>query len=142
MGDEKLSVSDLPMLSCHYIQKGNLFPRPEPPLPSHSLLSLLRLGLSRALAHFPPLAGRLLTDHRGYVYVTCNDAGAEFVHARAKSMSVRDILGPKHVPECVKKLFALDRTVSYDGHFKPILAVQVADTYNYIIHHLCIWFGH
>ncbi|OWM69982.1 uncharacterized acetyltransferase At3g50280 [Punica granatum] len=128
MGDLKLSVSDLPMLSCHYIQKGNLFPLPDrPPLPSHSLVSVLRLALSRALTYFPPLAGHLLTDSKGYVHITCNDAGVEFVHARAESLSIQDILGTKHVPKCVKKLFLLDRTVSYEGHFKPILAVQVTE---------------
>ncbi|KAK4778168.1 hypothetical protein SAY87_018355 [Trapa incisa] len=129
MGDLKLTASDLPMLSCHYIQKGNLFHRfPNPPIPSsHSLLSLIRLGLSRALTYFPPLAGRLITDHKGHVYITCNDAGAELLHARADNMSVADILLPKHVPKSVNKLFALDRTVSYEGHFKPILAVQVTE---------------
>lgn len=123
--DLKLSVSDLPMLSVHYIQKGGLFTRP--PIPIDSLIALLKQGLSQTLSHFPPLAGRLTTDADGYVYITCNDAGVDFVHATATDLSIRDVLAPIHVPDCVKELFALDRTVSYNGHFKPILAVQVTE---------------
>lgn len=125
ISDLKLSASDLPMLSCHYIQKGNLFPRP--PIAITDLLLLLQEGLSRALTHFPPLAGRLITDANGYVYITCNDAGAQFVHANATHLTLNDIVSPTHVPDCVKGFFAFDRMVSYDGHFNPILAVQVTE---------------
>ncbi|KAH7854927.1 hypothetical protein Vadar_019192 [Vaccinium darrowii] len=123
----KLSVSDLPMLSCHYIQKGCLFPRPPSHLPTDSLLSLLKTALSHTLSLFPPLAGRLTTDSHGYVYITSNDAGADFVHAIANHIHVRDILSPVHVPDSVKQFFSLDGTVSHDGHFNPILAVQVTE---------------
>ncbi|KAJ4824406.1 hypothetical protein Tsubulata_034448 [Turnera subulata] len=125
MDDLKLSVSDLPMLSCHYIQKGGLFTRP--PVPVDSLVSLLKSSLSQTLTHFPPLAGRFRTDPDGYIYLTCNDAGVDFIHANASSISIRDILSPLHVPECVKGFFAFDRTVSYNGHHRPILAVQVTE---------------
>lgn len=123
--DLKLSVSDLPMLSCHYIQKGCLFTRP--PYPIDSLINLLKRGLSQTLSHFPPLAGRLTTDPDGHVYLTCNDAGVDFIHAEASNLFIRDLLGPTHVPECFKEFFAFDRTVSYCGHFIPILAVQVTE---------------
>lgn len=125
LGDLKLSVSDLPMLSCHYIQKGALFTRP--PLPIDSLLALLKRGLSQTLSQFPPLAGRLTTDSEGFVYITCNDAGVDFIHANATHIHIREILGPVRVPECVKELFAFDRTVSHRGHFRPILALQVTE---------------
>uniref|UniRef100_A0A5B7BDQ4 BAHD acyltransferase DCR n=1 Tax=Davidia involucrata TaxID=16924 RepID=A0A5B7BDQ4_DAVIN len=125
IGDLKLSVSDLPMLSCHYIQKGVLFTRP--PLPIDYLITLLKRGLSQTLTHFPALAGRLTTDTDGYVYIECNDAGVDFIHANAAHIFIRDILSPSDVPESVKEFFAFDRTVSYDGHFKPILAVQVTE---------------
>ena len=125
MGDLKLSASDLPMLSCHYIQKGGLFTRP--PFPVDSLLALLKKALSSALVHFPPLAGRLTTDDHGYVYITCNDAGVDFFHANAGNVFIRDLLSPVHVPDTFKEFFAFDRTVSYDGHFRPILAVQVTE---------------
>ncbi|KAI3470852.1 hypothetical protein Pfo_027515 [Paulownia fortunei] len=125
----KLSVSDLPMLSCHYIQKGGLFTRP--PFPISELVSLLKRSLSQALTHFPPLAGRLTTDSNGYVYITCNDAGVDFIHANGSHIYVRDLLGSADddddVPETVKGFFTFDQTVSYEGHFRPILAVQVTE---------------
>ncbi|KAF8397329.1 hypothetical protein HHK36_016242 [Tetracentron sinense] len=125
IGNLKLSVSDLPMLSCQYIQKGNLFTRP--PLPIHTLISLLKRALSQTLTHFPALAGRLTTDSDGYVHVTCNDAGVEFIHANARHFFIRDILSPVDVPDSVKGFFAFDGTVSYDGHLKPVAAVQVTE---------------
>ncbi|WRX12024.1 hypothetical protein QQP08_004511 [Theobroma cacao] len=76
LGELKLSVSDLPMLSCHYIQKGCLFTRS--PIPIDSLVSILKQSLSKTLSFFPPLAGRLHTDPNGYIYVTCNDGGGHF----------------------------------------------------------------
>ncbi|KAJ8535436.1 hypothetical protein K7X08_023156 [Anisodus acutangulus] len=125
LSDLKLSVSDLPMLSTHYIQKGGLFTRPH--LSITDLLSLLKRSLSQTLTHFPPLAGRLLTDTDGYVYISCNDAGADFFHAAATHIFIRDVIGPIDVPDHVKEFFAFDRTVSYQGHFKPLLAVQVTE---------------
>ncbi|XP_057981712.1 uncharacterized acetyltransferase At3g50280 [Malania oleifera] len=123
MGDLRLSISDLPMLSCHYIQKGCLYTRP--PLEVDELVALLKRHLSQALTLFPPLAGRLITDSAGYVYITCNDAGALFIHANSTANRVRDVLVPGDVPEFVEEFFAFDRTVSYTGHSNPIMAVQV-----------------
>ncbi|KAL3521184.1 hypothetical protein ACH5RR_019333 [Cinchona calisaya] len=125
LGDLKLSVSDLPMLSCHYIQKGCLFTRP--PIPFSDLISLLKRSLSTTLPHFPPLAGRLVTDSDGYVYITCNDAGVEFTHANASHLRIRDVLGFIDVPHEVKEFFSFDGMVSFEGHFRPILAVQVTE---------------
>ncbi|KAJ4714160.1 Transferase [Melia azedarach] len=127
LGDLKLSVSDLPMLSCHYIQKGGLFLRP--PLPIDALISLLKGALSQTLSKFPPVAGRLKTnsDGAGYIYITCNDAGVEFIHKNATFWSIGDVLSPVHVPDLVKSFFAFDGTISYEGHNKPILAVQVTE---------------
>ncbi|XP_022963074.1 BAHD acyltransferase DCR [Cucurbita moschata] len=121
--DLKLSVSDLPMLSCHYIQKGCLFTSPN--LDDISVLDLLKRGLARTLSRFPPLAGRLVTDHDGYVYIECNDAGVDFIHANAGEIFVRDLLVPGYVHDCFKEFFAFDRTVSFSGHFNPIMAVQI-----------------
>lgn len=122
----KLSVSDLPMLSCQYIQKGVLLP--SPPHSINDLVSSLRRSLSASLSHFPPLAGRLSTDPDGHVYVVCNDAGVELVHANAKHLSVPAVLPENDdVPDCFKEFFAFDRTLSYSGHFKPMLAVQVTE---------------
>ncbi|XVF24047.1 hypothetical protein REPUB_Repub13aG0093000 [Reevesia pubescens] len=125
LGDLKLSVSDLPMLSCHYIQKGCLFTRPS--IPIDSLISLLKQSLSKTLSFFPPLAGRHYTDSNGYIYATTNGDGVEFYHATCTTLFIRDVIGPVHVPEFVKKFFCFDKTVSYQGHFKPIMAVQVTE---------------
>ncbi|XXG66399.1 hypothetical protein AAC387_Pa05g3887 [Persea americana] len=131
--DLKLSVSDLPMLSCHYIQKGVLLPPSAPsPFPSDAtLLSHLRRSLSHTLTHFPPLAGRLTTHpSSGHIFITCNDAGVDFIHATAHHLTVRDeILSPVDVPESVRGFFsfASDGIVSYQGHFRPLLAVQVTE---------------
>lgn len=123
----KLSVSDLPMLSCHYIQKGVLLSDP-PLLVFSDLALLLKRALSLALSHFPALAGRLSTDPLGHVHILCNDAGVDFIEARAKHLTVRGVLSPdRDVPDCVKQFFAFDRTVSYNGHFLPLLAVQVTE---------------
>ncbi|KAM3344924.1 putative acetyltransferase like [Capsicum galapagoense] len=125
LSDLKLSVSDLPMLSVHYIQKGCLFTRPPFPIPH--LISLLKLSLSQTLAHFPPLAGRFVTDSDGYVYISCNDAGVDFVHASATHIFIRDVIGSVDVPDHVKEFFPMDRMVSYRGHFSPLLSVQVTE---------------
>ncbi|XP_051121155.1 BAHD acyltransferase DCR-like [Andrographis paniculata] len=117
--DLKLSVSDLPMLSCHYIQKGCLFLHPHFPVPE--MLSHLKHSLSIALLHFPPLAGRLVTDSAGYVYITCNDAGVDFIHADGSHLLAGDL----DIPAGLKGFFACDYLVSYQGHFRPLLAVQV-----------------
>ncbi|KAF3449705.1 hypothetical protein FNV43_RR10436 [Rhamnella rubrinervis] len=123
----KLSVSDLPMLSCHYIQKGVLLNSP-PYNSINDLVSSLKHSLSSALAHFPALAGRLSTDAHGYVYIVCNDAGVDFIQAKAKHLSVQGILPENDdVPDCFKEFFAFDRTLSYSGHFKPLIAVQVTE---------------
>lgn len=126
MGNLKLSVSDLPMLSCHYIQKGLFFPAPA--VPVHSVVCLLKDSLSRALSFFPALAGRLYTDHDGKIHISCNDAGAEFSHAVAPALSL-PLLLPKgvDVPSEVKSLFVLDGVVSYQGHCRPLAAFQVTE---------------
>ncbi|GFY84526.1 HXXXD-type acyl-transferase family protein [Actinidia rufa] len=115
-----------PMLSAHYIQKGLLFTRPHIPVPS--LLSLLKSSLSTTLSLFPPLAGRLTTDSSGHVFIACNDAPEPTSSMPPPpAFPSSTFLSPVHVPDFVKEFFDLDRTVSYDGHFLPILAVQVTE---------------
>ncbi|PPE02266.1 hypothetical protein GOBAR_DD00725 [Gossypium barbadense] len=113
------------MLSCHYIQKGCLFPRPS--IPIHLLLSLLKQSLSKTLSFFPPLAGRLYTDPNGSIYIACNDAGVEFHHSTCATSFIRDVIAPVYVPELVNEFFSFDKTVSYQGHFKPIMAIQFTE---------------
>ncbi|KQK10631.1 protein ENHANCED PSEUDOMONAS SUSCEPTIBILTY 1 [Brachypodium distachyon] len=125
VGDLTLSVSDLPMLSCHYIQKGLFFPAPD--VPMASLVSLLLSSLSRALAVFPALAGRLVTLPDDRIVIRCNGAGVEFHHAVAPALSLDDFLVPNaDVPTgLTKDLFPMDRTVSYEGHRRPLTSFQV-----------------
>ncbi|XP_016680310.1 uncharacterized acetyltransferase At3g50280 isoform X1 [Gossypium hirsutum] len=125
LGELKLSVSDLPMLSCHYIQKGCLFTRPS--IPINSLISILKQALSKTLSFFSPLAGRLYTDRNGYIYITYNDAGVEFHHAKGTTLFIRDVISPLDVPWFVKGFFCYDKTVSYQGHYMPIMAVQLTE---------------
>lgn len=123
----KLSVSDLPMLSCQYIQKGVLLP--SPPLSSADLLSLLKLSLSKTLSHFPALAGRLETDADGHVHIVCNDSGADFLHAKVPHLSVVTLIPESDgdIPEAYRRFFPFDNTLSYAGHSKALLAVQVTE---------------
>ncbi|XP_051130449.1 BAHD acyltransferase DCR-like [Andrographis paniculata] len=123
----RLSVSDLPMLSCQYIQKGVLLP--PPPLSSEDLLSLLRISLSKTLSHFPALAGRLRTDADGCVYIVCDDSGVDFYHAKAAHLSATALLPEKDrdIPAAYRRFFQCDKMLSYSGHEKPLVAVQVTE---------------
>jgi Transferase family len=126
MADLKLSVSDLPMLSCHYIQKGLFFPKPNIPIPS--LLSLLLSSLSRALTIIPAFAGRFTTYPDGRIFISCNDAGVEFYHAIAPHLSLSSLLPhSSDVPKPINSLFPMDRTISYQGHFHPLAAFQLTE---------------
>nr|XP_027191754.1 uncharacterized acetyltransferase At3g50280 [Cicer arietinum] len=121
--DLKLSISDLNMLCCHYIQKGVLFTTPS--LPSQTLIPHLITSLSKTLSIFPPFSGRFVTDSNGYIYVTCNDAGVDFIHATATHFSITDLLSPLDVHQAFKKFFPFHHKINYTAHFSPILAVQV-----------------
>ncbi|KAM0877468.1 hypothetical protein ACQ4PT_035461 [Festuca glaucescens] len=125
VGDLKLSVSDMPMLSCHYIQKGLFFPPTGTPMAR--LVSSLVSSLARALGVFPALAGRLATLPDGRIVIRCEDAAVEFYHAVAPALSLHDFLVPDaDVPtRLTKDLFPMDRTVSYEGHRRPLTSFQV-----------------
>ncbi|KAG0518308.1 hypothetical protein BDA96_09G164900 [Sorghum bicolor] len=136
-GDLRLSVSDMPMLSCHYIQKGLFFPPPPPSVltTTASLVSSLVTALSRALGVFPALAGRLVTLHDDSIVIRCGgggddaDAAVEFYHAVAPSLSLGDFLVPgADVPTSLTNaLFPMDRTVSYGGHARPLSSFQLTE---------------
>ncbi|GAA0163032.1 hypothetical protein LIER_19003 [Lithospermum erythrorhizon] len=82
--DLKLSVSDLPMLSCHYIQKGCLFTLPPFPYPRthysiqakplnnlNSLPPSLRPPLSYE-GHFMPILAVQVTEFVDGVFISCS----------------------------------------------------------------------
>ncbi|XP_044472660.1 BAHD acyltransferase DCR-like [Mangifera indica] len=121
----RLSVSDLPMLSCQYIQKGVLLSNP--PYSVTEFVSFCKQSLSATLSHFPALAGRLITDSEGHVSIICNDAGIDFIEAKATFFNVYNLLSPLDVPDSFKEFFTFDRTLSYAGHNKPLAAVQVTE---------------
>ncbi|KAK7311255.1 hypothetical protein RJT34_09273 [Clitoria ternatea] len=125
LGDLKLSISDLNMLCCHYIQKGCLYTTPSQP--SNTLIPHLQNALSQTLSNFPPFAGRLKTDTHGYVYITCNDAGVDFIHAAATNLTVADLLSSPDVPPAVNHLFPFHHKISYTAHSSPIMAFQVTE---------------
>lgn len=119
----KLSIFDLQLLYCHYIQRGLIYSS----MPKHdfgSTVELLRRSLSEVLVFFYPLAGRLTTLADGVIYVDCNDAGVEFIEASADDLSVAEII-TTDVPPVVKQLFALNGALNLEGHSLPLLAVQV-----------------
>ncbi|GAU13950.1 hypothetical protein TSUD_262770 [Trifolium subterraneum] len=80
------------MLSCHYIQKGILLSTP--PYSFEDLIQTLKTSLSITLSYFPPLAGRLTTDSDGYIYITSNDAGVDFIHSKAKHLTLNTVVSP------------------------------------------------
>ncbi|KAG2618915.1 uncharacterized acetyltransferase At3g50280-like [Panicum virgatum] len=127
VGDLRLSVSDMPMLSCHYIQKGLFFPPPG--VAMGPLVSSLAAALSRALGVFPALAGRLVTLDDGSIVIRCGGDGAavEFCHAVAPALSLGDFLVPgADVPtRLTNALFPMDRTVSYGSHARPLTSFQL-----------------
>ncbi|WOL08249.1 hypothetical protein Cni_G17001 [Canna indica] len=133
-----LAPFDLIMLSFHYIQKGLLFSnRLMPPLTIADVVDRLKTSLSAALAHFYPLAGRLVTeearDEKGnvtgiYLSIDCDGQGAEFTHVVADGITVSDVLfSSTDVPSVVNSFFPYGRTINYDGHVLPLLAVQLTE---------------
>jgi hypothetical protein len=117
------------MLSCSYIQKGLFFRLTGTPMAG--ILSSLVSSLSRALAVFPPLAGRLVTLPDGRIVIRCNDDGAavDFFHAVAPALSLGDFLEHNtDVPTMLTKdLFPMAGAVSYEGHHRPLSSFQVTE---------------
>ncbi|XP_010274412.1 PREDICTED: uncharacterized acetyltransferase At3g50280-like [Nelumbo nucifera] len=129
----ELNQWDLRFLPVHYIQKGLLYLKPTfrpGKEEENEVINLLKTSLSRTLDFFVPLAGRLATtshdDDTMSVFIDCNDAGAEFIHASA-DFTVADILDPPYTPRVVYSFFPLNGVVNFEGITKPLLAVQVTE---------------
>ncbi|CAL9091900.1 unnamed protein product [Musa textilis] len=132
-----LSPWDLCTLSMHYIQNGLLFSNRHSSLPADDAIRSLETALSIALLHFPPLAGRLVSEiayddedqQAGmHVFVVCGDRGAEFIRAVAKHITVADVLSPSDDElSFVEAFFPLNGVVNYDGRSLPLLAVQFTE---------------
>ncbi|KFK25764.1 hypothetical protein AALP_AA8G156600 [Arabis alpina] len=126
-----LTPSDLNLLYLDYIQRGLLFPKPDP---KTRFISRLKTSLSTTLDTYFPFAGRLVKvnnqeDNTVSFYIDCNDIlGAKFVHAKADSVSVSDFLQPNgSVPESFKLFFPVNGLRNIDGLSEPLLAVQVTE---------------
>lgn len=123
----QLTPWDLQFLQFDPIQKGILFNNPD----EKDFIDRLKSSLSRALDYFPPLAGRLATvthsDGNLSFFVDCNNAGVEFTHAIAGTVTVTDIAEPRYVPEVVNSFFPLDGVINCDAVSKPLFGVQVTE---------------
>ncbi|OVA15872.1 Transferase [Macleaya cordata] len=128
----ELASWDLMCLRIHYMQKGLLFTKPkQEEEEANMIISHLKTSLSYTLDHFFPLAGRLgITKHDDdntiSIYINCNSAGVEFIHAAA-DITVADILTPTYVPRIVDSFFSLNGVMNYEGQSQPLLSVQVTE---------------
>ncbi|EEF29117.1 uncharacterized acetyltransferase At3g50280 [Ricinus communis] len=126
----ELTSSDLKLLLVGAIQKGLLFPKPKS-WHDRNLLQHLRTSLSRTLDFFFPLAGRLATlqndDDTTCFFISCNNAGAQFVHAVAENVTISDVLEPIYVPPIVHSFFPLNGIKNHEGVSQPLVAIQVTE---------------
>ncbi|XP_049931268.1 uncharacterized acetyltransferase At3g50280-like [Nymphaea colorata] len=105
----ELTVTKVAMLK----QKGLLFPKPSTVF--DAVAQHLQTSLSHCLIHFPFLSGRLATDAETTVFVDCNDAGAQFIVAKADGLHISDLMNVVHVPLIVRSFFPMDGAINYDG---------------------------
>ncbi|XP_059287051.1 uncharacterized acetyltransferase At3g50280-like [Lycium ferocissimum] len=137
---------DLQFLLVDTIQKGLLFKKPTPQQQEKnntnmfksltstvSLVDHLKTSLSRTLDFFPPLAGRFSAtknpndDSITSFSITCDNSGAEFTHAIAQELTVKEILESCYVPTIVHSLFPLNKVRNMQCVTKPLLGVQVTE---------------
>ncbi|KAH9291321.1 hypothetical protein KI387_043487, partial [Taxus chinensis] len=117
----KLTYSDLHYLYAIYNQKCLLYSMPNNTIQDfESTVDQLKRSLSQTLVSFYPLAGRLKTCD-GMVYIDCNDKGAEFIEAYAPDIGLAEIMA-ENFPH---QIFALNGALNIDGHFMPLLVVQL-----------------
>ncbi|GLU13536.1 hypothetical protein SLE2022_301690 [Rubroshorea leprosula] len=121
---------DLQFLPVGPIQKGLLFPKPNPQQDTGNLINHLKDSLARTLDFFPPLAGRFGAIQHGddttSFSIDCNNTGALFVHAVADGVRTDDILQHARDPP-VCSLFTLNGVKNIEATTKPILGVQVTE---------------
>jgi hypothetical protein len=130
----KLGPSDLQMLCRNYIQKGLIYHMPF--ADDHQFISaveLLKKSLSESLVYFYPLAGRLITSSDGVLYIDCNDAGADFIEASAADVGIQEITEVE-VRSVVPQFFALYGAINLNGHFLPLLVIQVSSKFLFQFH--------
>ncbi|XP_051115867.1 protein ENHANCED PSEUDOMONAS SUSCEPTIBILITY 1-like [Andrographis paniculata] len=126
----ELTVWDLVQLWRDPIREGILFTGS----PGGDFIDHLKNSLSCTLDFFPQLSGRLcvvrndVDDGTESYFIDCNNAGAEFIHAVARGVSVSDVVEPKYVPRIVSSsFFPMKETLNCEELWKPLLAVQVTE---------------
>ncbi|KAM3268018.1 putative acetyltransferase isoform X1 [Capsicum chacoense] len=98
-----------------------------------SLIDHLRVSLSRVLDFFHPFCGRLeaITEQISGTtsfFINCNNAGVQFIHAKADNgVTVDNILESNFVPQVVQELFPLKGVQNQEATSQPLLAVQVTE---------------
>ncbi|CAN4095580.1 unnamed protein product [Withania somnifera] len=96
-------------------------------------LQLLLASLSRTLDFLPLLAGRFSStkhpddDTLTSFSIICNNSGAEFTHAIAPELTVKEIVESRYVPPVVHYLFPLNNIRNMDCVTKPLVGVQVTE---------------
>ncbi|RAL41668.1 hypothetical protein DM860_008850 [Cuscuta australis] len=138
-----LTPWDLQLLLIGTIQKGLLFHKPTPQQEKQLLINSaggglihhLKTSLSSALALYPPAAGRFATEtneenQTSALYVDCNNAGVEFVEAKATSATVAAILDPSNDDDAwktIRSFFPLNFIRNWEGITNPLMGVQVTE---------------
>ncbi|XP_028786383.1 uncharacterized acetyltransferase At3g50280-like [Neltuma alba] len=136
-----LNSWDFQFLLSEYGQKAVLFHKPTLSSSSSSSSSVytektiqhLKDSLSSTLDFFPPLVGRFVIiphggdDNTFSISVTCDNAGASFVHAIAENTTIAEIIESIYVPPFVHSFFPLCRSKNIEGSWIPLLAGQVTD---------------
>ncbi|CAA7028719.1 unnamed protein product [Microthlaspi erraticum] len=132
-GREKIHLAphDLHLLYLVYPQRGLLFPKPDP---KTRFIPQLKAALSTALEIYFPFAGRLVKvdnhqDNTVSFYIDCDGSGAKFVHAKAESVSVDELLQSRgSVPHFMNLFFPANNVESRDALTSEILlALQVTE---------------
>ncbi|EOA13377.1 hypothetical protein CARUB_v10026415mg [Capsella rubella] len=125
-----LTPWDLARLRFGYLQRGLLFPKPDPKI--DIIVSRLQASLSVALDGFYPLAGRLVKvkneDDTVSFFISCDGSGVEFVHAVAKDIQLSDVLKLSgSVPGFFSSFFPATGIKNYHGVSRSLLMVQVTE---------------
>ncbi|CAN8268115.1 unnamed protein product [Cochlearia groenlandica] len=126
-----LTPHDLDLFYLVYTQRGLLFPKPDP---ETRFIPRLKTALSAALEIFYPLAGRLVKvenreDDTLSSYIDCDGSGAKFVHAKAGSLSINDLLRYNGlVPDFIRLLYPTNNVENHHAlTLEPLLALQVTE---------------
>ncbi|CAA7056871.1 unnamed protein product [Microthlaspi erraticum] len=125
-----LTPWDLSRLRFGYLQRGLLFPKPDPKI--NTIISQLQTSLSVALDRFYPLAGRLVKvaneDDTVSFFITCDGSGVEFVHASARNIELSHVLALSgSVPGFFSSFFPATGIKNYQGVSRSLLMVQVTE---------------